>query len=91
MAPPDKYLLPSARELELLSEAKVHELVKLASEESQRELRYATLGMICGTVSFLGCLASYVVLVLENHDRAAAVVLGTTVLAIVGRMIGGRR
>jgi len=51
---------------------------------------YAIVGMLCGTFSFLGCLGSYVYLVLQHHEVAAEVVLGATVLAIIGRMIRGK-
>ncbi len=90
MAPPDKSLLPPSAELELLSNEKVKVIVALADSESRRSSTYAIVGMLCGTVSFLGCLGSYVYLVMQHHDVAAEVVLGATVLAIIGRMIRGR-
>ena len=46
--------------------------------------------MLCGTFSFLGCLGSYVYLVTHNHDAAAGVILGATVIGIIGRMIRGK-
>jgi len=90
MAPPTKSLLPSGKQLDALSEEKVRVIAALAEGESRRSYSYAIVGMVCGTVSFLGCLASYVYLVNQKHDTAAGVVLGTTVLAIIGRMIRGR-
>jgi len=90
MAPPDRYLLPPSSELAPLSDEKVKAVIALADNEGRRSNTYANLGMVCGTVSFLGCLGSYVYLVVQNHDAAAGVVLGTTVLAIIGRMIRGR-
>jgi hypothetical protein len=90
MAPPVRYLLPSSRELEPLSDEKVKAIVTFADNESRRGQQYAILGMICGTLSFFACLASYVYLVSLHHTEAAGVVLGTTVLAIIGRMIRGK-
>jgi hypothetical protein len=90
MASPDKYLLPSTMELEPLSDEKVRLLVELADSVNRRSNTYSIVGMACGTISFIGCLSSYVYLVAMHHDAAAGVVLGTTVLAIVGRMIRGK-
>ena len=90
MALPDRSLLPSVAELESLSDEKVKSIVALADNQGRRSNVYALVGMGCGTVSFLGCLGSYVYLVIQHHDAAAGVVLGATVLAIVGRMIRGR-
>jgi len=90
MAPPDKWLLPTVAELELLSDEKVKTIVALADSQGGRNHTYALVGMLCGTISFLGCLGSYVYLVVQHHDVAAEVVLGATVLAIIGRMIRGR-
>jgi len=90
MAPPDKWLLPATDDLETLSDEKVKSIVALADSQGSRNYTYAIVGMLCGTVSFLGCLGSYVYLVMQHHDVAAEVVLGATVLAIIGRMIRGR-
>ena len=90
MAPPEKYLLPTSAELQPLSDDKVMALVALAESESRRSSHYALSGMFCGTLSFLSCLGAFVFLVMHGHDRAAEVVLGTTVLAIVGRMLRAR-
>ena len=90
MVQPDKYLLPTSAELEPLSDEKVRILIHLADKDSQRSTSYAVIGMLCGTGSFLACLASYVLLVVHGHDTAAGVVLGATVLGIIGRMIKGR-
>lgn len=90
MAPSERYLLPTSAELEPLSDAKVKALMVLADHESKRSNLYAITGMLCGTLSFLSCLGSFVFLVLRGHERAAGLVLGTTVLAIIGRMIRGR-
>lgn len=90
MAPQDKYLLPPPSELQVLSDEMVRVLVSLADAESRRRNLYANLGMICGTVSFLGSLGAYVYLVGLNHEAAAAVVLGATVLAVISTMIKSR-
>lgn len=90
MAPPDKYLLPPTSELQALSDEKIKVIAALADADSRRSNGYAIIGMLCGTISFLGCLGSYVYLVAQHHDTAAGVVLGTTVLGIIGRMIRGK-
>jgi hypothetical protein len=90
MPPPDSYLLPSTVELEPLTDGKVKLLVGLADNANRRGHAYAIFGMACGTVSFLGSLGAYVYLVESRHEAAAGIVLGTGVLAIVGRMIRGK-
>ncbi len=90
MAPPDKYLFPPASELQTLSDEKIKVIAALADADSKRLNGYPIVGMLCGTVSFLRCLGSYVYLVSQHHDGAAGVVLGTTVIGIIGRMIRGK-
>jgi hypothetical protein len=90
MAPPDRPLLPPSEELANLSDRKVEQVVILLAGYNRRSHFYAILGMACGTLSFLGCLGAYVYLVVQGHPTAAGVVLTTTVLAIIGRMIGSR-
>ncbi len=90
MALPTKYLLPSASELAVLSDATAKNVLTVIDSQDQRANAYAVAGLVCGTVSFLGCLASYVYLVMNNHDKAAGIVLGVSVLTLLTRMIRGR-
>ncbi len=90
MAPPEKYLLPTNSELQQLTDEKVKALIVLADGESRRSNVHTITGMHCGTCSFLCCLGVFVYLVVHGHETAAAVVLGATVLATIGRMIQGR-
>ena len=87
---PARSLLPSPSQLRNLPEATVQRVIELADQESQRSARYAMFGMACGTVSFLGALASCVYLVMQGHDTAAGLVFGSTVVTIVGNMIRSR-
>jgi hypothetical protein len=54
MAPPVRYLLPSVADLATLSDDSVKAMVALADSEGRRSNGYAIVGMLCGTVSFLG-------------------------------------
>jgi hypothetical protein len=90
MAPSKRSLLPPPSQLAKLSDEQTKSALALIDNESRRANTYAIVGMVCGTLSFLGCLGSYVYLVTQHHDQAAGVVLGATVLAIVGRMIRGK-
>jgi hypothetical protein len=65
--------------------------VSLIDREGQRDNSYSMFGMVCGTVSFLGCIGAFVYLAMHNHETSAGVVLGTSVLMNVGLMIRGRR
>jgi len=76
--------------LKELSDEKVKSLVEFSGGQSRESTMYAAVGMLCGTVSFLACLAAYVYLVKANHEVAAGAVLGTSVLGIIGSMIRAR-
>jgi hypothetical protein len=84
------YLLPPVAELQLLPPVLAESVIQAVEAENRRAHRYASLGMICGTASFLACIAAFCYLVIESHPAAAGVILGTGVLAIVGRMIAAR-
>jgi hypothetical protein len=90
MAPPGKGLLASPAQLKGLPLETVRLVIELADRESQRNAAYAMVGMVCGTISFLGALSCCVYLVLHGHDTAAGLVFGTTAAAVVGHMIRGR-
>jgi hypothetical protein len=57
---------------------------------NSREHSYGILGMVCGTISLLGALGSFTYLAMNGHPKSATVVLGSTVLTVIGKMIGGR-
>ena len=90
MPPPDRGLLPRKSDLQALNDEQVKAVVALVDGQGKRSLTYAILGMICGTLSFLASLAAFVFLVLRGHEQVAGLVLGATIVAIVGRMIQGR-
>ncbi len=90
MPPVDRSLLPTPSELVGLSDDQVKSIVSLAAAEGRHTFAYDLAGLLCGTVSFLSALAIFVYLVMHQHEGPAGVVLGTTVLAIVGRMIRRR-
>lgn len=85
--PGSQSMLPTPTQLQKLSEDKVRLLVGLADKLSHRKATYAIAGLVCGTTSLLAALAGYIHLVEHNHEKAAGVVLGTTVLAVISRMI----
>ena len=85
-----KALLPSAADLSTLSDSTAMRVILAVDLQNARAFSYARSGMICGTVSFMACIASFTFLVMHGHATAAGVVLGTTVLGIVGKMIAAR-
>ncbi len=85
-----KALLPPPSELASVSERVAIEILLVANLANQRAHRYATLGMICGTLSLLGALLAFTFLVVNGHPASAGVVLGSTVIAVVGKMVGSR-
>lgn len=64
--------------------------MEFANKRYKRQAGYAAFGMACGTISFLACIAAFVYLVMEGHAHEGYFVLGTAVLAMIGRMIGSR-
>jgi hypothetical protein len=90
MARNARYLLPRPAVLKELSDEKLKSLVEFSAAQSRESTAYAMVGMLCGTVSFLSSLVAYVCLVKGNHEVAAGVVLGTSVLGIIGSMIRSR-
>jgi hypothetical protein len=90
MTKPTTSLLPPVSELSQLTPDAVQLVIESFNAEHRREHSYAILGMLCGTFSFLGCVASFTLLVMNGHPGAAGVILGTGVLAIIGRMLGAR-
>jgi hypothetical protein len=90
MAPPGKGLLASPNQLKGLPPETVQLLIELVDREGQRDAAYAMVGIVCGTASFLAALVCCVYLVMHGHDTAAGLVLGTSLVAVVGHMIRGR-
>lgn len=91
MANAPKHLLGlTPREFAALSEERAAALIRLAEGKHRRETLYAILGMACGTLCFLGCIIAFAYLVMHAHSTEAYVVLGTAVLALIGRMIAAR-
>jgi hypothetical protein len=74
----------------ILTDAKVVAITQLANDTHKRQTTYAALGMACGTLAFLACIGAFVYLAIEGHRTEAYVVLGTAVLAMIGRIIGSR-
>jgi hypothetical protein len=91
MPTPDRSLVPKISELSALPPEVAISVIKLANDSDERATKYAIVGMVCGTLSFLGCVADYAYLVMQSHPKAAAVALGTGVLAIIRTMIKSRR
>jgi hypothetical protein len=83
-------LLPTIEILRELPEATALAVIQAASDEQRRETNYASLAMVCGTLSFLGCIGAFCYLVAIGHQQSSILVLGAGVLAIVVRMITAR-
>ena len=90
MAPRSKPLLPTARDLALLSDEKVKAILEVIDREGERANRYAVYAMTCGTVSLLGCFGLFGYLVMQGHERAASLIFGTTVVGLIGKIVLAR-
>lgn len=87
---PEELLGLRAYQFAALGDAKAAALTQLAENYHRRETFYASLGMACGTLCFLSCVLAFAYLVMHAHSTEAYVVLGTAVLALIGRMIAAR-
>jgi hypothetical protein len=88
--PTERPLLPSATDLAKLPVATAEAVLVLIDSVNRREHSYGILGMVCGTISLLGALASFTYLVMNGHPTSAGIVIGSAVLAVIGKMIGPR-
>jgi len=83
-------LLPELKDLAQLSDSSMKIVLDAISADRDRSLKYATLGLKWGGLSLLGCLAATCFLEWNGQSVMARVVLGTSVLSTVGKMITGR-
>ncbi len=90
MAKQQTALVPPASDLERLSEGQTRALMDLIAKVNTLEHWYAVTGMVCGTLCLISCIAAFVYLVISDHPKSAAVVLGTAVLGIIRQMISRR-
>jgi hypothetical protein len=58
--------------------------------ELQREFLYAIGSLTAGVIAFLSIVGGYVYLVMHEHPNAAAALLGTGVLSLIGGFIRAR-
>jgi hypothetical protein len=73
-----------------LTDAQAFALKELIQAREDRRARYARLGMMCSTICFVVVTGGYIFLVMEGHNKAALILLGTNVLAFLGRFIKAR-
>lgn len=83
-------LLPSTKDLAALSPQKIELALTAIREEGERELAYATLSMKCGTACLISSLILFTILVMVGHDKAAAVIFGTSVVGLIGKIVLAR-
>jgi hypothetical protein len=86
-------LLPSPAQLQLYRQvdSRLPELVvQVADHEAQREYHYALAGMISSGVLFLSVVGGFVYLVMNDHSKAAAGLLGAGVLGLIHAILRAR-
>lgn len=86
-------LIPSPPQLQLYKQVDVRlpELVvQVADREAQREYHYALAGMISSVVLFLSVVGGFVYLVMKDHSKAAAGLLGAGVLGLIHAILRAR-
>jgi hypothetical protein len=83
-------LLPSVEELRELSERAQVAAINAGDRVSRRKFAYAITSLIGGLICFLAMLGGFVFLVMQGRPESAGLLLGTGLLAIIGRMIGAR-
>ena len=65
-------------------------LIRTRNDELRREFTYAVLSLLSGVISLLTVVGGYIYLVLHGHPRAAAGLLATGVLGLIGGFIRSR-
>jgi hypothetical protein len=83
-------LLPQPDELAALDSGKIELLLTAVKQEGDRDLHYAALSMKCGTGCLIASLILFTFLVMQGHDNAAAVIFGTSVLGLLGKIVLAR-
>ena len=81
---------PKAVDLALLSDASVKVVMDTAAQINAQEARYGIYTMCLAAACFMVCIASFTFLVMNDHATAAGIILGTTVMGVVGQMINAR-
>jgi hypothetical protein len=83
-------LLPEIKDLAQLSDSSLKIVLDVINADRDRGLKYATLGLKWGGISLIACLAATCFLEAIGQSIMARVVLGTSVVSTVGKMITGR-
>jgi hypothetical protein len=77
-------------ELSTLSDAQVNATTALAQERVRQQAQYAKLGMSGSILVLLSCVGAYVYLVMQHHSTEAYVILGSSVLALITKILRSR-
>jgi hypothetical protein len=86
-------LLPSPAQLNLYKQVdlRLPELViQVADREAHREYRYALAGMGSSAVLFLCVVGGFVYLVMNDHPKSAAALLGAGALGLIHAILRAR-
>jgi hypothetical protein len=86
-------LLPSPAQLQQYKQIdlRLPELViQVADREAQREYYYALAGMISSVLLFLSVVGGFVYLVMTDHPKSAAGLLGAGILGLIHAILRAR-
>lgn len=65
-------------------------IVKARDNELKRQFAYAVLSLVCGILALLTVVGGFIFLVLRGHAQAAAALLATGVLGLIGGFLRSR-
>jgi hypothetical protein len=88
--PPPSLLGMTPLEYSLLNDLQVKTLAELINTSDDRKLKYAAQALWCSTICFVVATATFFGLVALGHNKAAGVLLSTTVIGFLGRFIKAR-
>jgi hypothetical protein len=84
-------LLPySAKELAAFNQEQLDSLFAVIDRERDRAHGYATESLRVGGVCLVTSMLIFMALVILGHDKAAGVVVGTTVIGAIVKLFGNR-
>jgi hypothetical protein len=84
------FLLPPPEDLAKLTDSTAAKSLEVIDNANRLGHSYASLAMACGTFGLIACIVAFTYLVVNGHPTAAGLVLGTSVLTILGQIVNSR-
>ncbi|MBB5061278.1 hypothetical protein HDF16_006014 [Granulicella aggregans] len=87
---PEVSLVPALEDLVVLSPQKIRLILETVNSDKDPNLRYATMSLLAGSAVLVVAILAFTFLVHSDHPTAAGVLLGTSVLGVITKIILAR-